>query len=136
MPLGLSVVVVGALALGKSTCAADSIVTAVVTMKMISRTRKISVNGVMLMSANTPPPLFLVIFPMRKNLYGPRSTSPGGGVVFQLRTGDALGRDCDLFGARLFGDTKDSHHVAEQYFAITLEHDNLLIHLGQRVAQG
>src|ERR1700691_388621 len=43
-------------ALGKSTCAADSIVTEVVTMKMISRTRKISVSGVILMSAKTPPP--------------------------------------------------------------------------------
>src|SRR5262249_38435391 len=30
-------------------------VTEVVTMKMISSTRKISVSGVMLMSANTPP---------------------------------------------------------------------------------
>src|SRR5271166_2024674 len=45
-------------ALGKSTCAADSTVTEVVTMKMISRTRKISVSGVILMSAKTPlPPL-------------------------------------------------------------------------------
>ena len=43
-------------ALGRSTCAADSIVTEVVTMKMISRTRKISVSGVILMSAKTPPP--------------------------------------------------------------------------------
>src|SRR5271155_2167293 len=44
-------------ALGRSTCAADSIVTDVVTMKMISSTRKISVSGVILMSAKTPPPL-------------------------------------------------------------------------------
>src|SRR5579863_1132886 len=43
-------------ALGKSTCAADSIVTEVVTMKMISRTRKMSVSGVMLMLSKTPPP--------------------------------------------------------------------------------
>jgi hypothetical protein len=41
--------------LGKSTWAADSIVIAVATMKMMSRTRKISVSGVMLMSAKTPP---------------------------------------------------------------------------------
>src|SRR5208283_451994 len=41
---------------GKSTCAADSTVTEVVTMKMMSRTRKISVSGVILMSAKTPPP--------------------------------------------------------------------------------
>src|SRR3984893_581007 len=41
---------------GKSTWAADSMVTEVVTMKMISSTRKISVSGVMLMSAKTPPP--------------------------------------------------------------------------------
>src|SRR5437879_3665177 len=40
---------------GKSTCAADSTVTEVVTMKMISRTRKMSVNGVMLISAKTAP---------------------------------------------------------------------------------
>src|SRR5579863_7225600 len=43
-------------ALGKSTCAADSMVTEVVTMKMISSTRKISVSCVILMSAKTPPP--------------------------------------------------------------------------------
>src|SRR5271169_2581855 len=43
-------------ALGRSTCAADSIVTEVVTMKMISRTRKMSVSGVMLMLSKTPPP--------------------------------------------------------------------------------
>src|SRR5580700_9196634 len=55
MPLGLSVLGAVASALGKSTCAADSTVTEVVTMKMISRTRKISVSGVMLMSAKTPP---------------------------------------------------------------------------------
>ena len=44
-------------AFGRSTWAADSMVTEVVTMKMISRTRKISVSGVILMSAKTPPPL-------------------------------------------------------------------------------
>src|ERR1700684_1781845 len=43
-------------ALGRSTCAADSIVTEVVTMKMINSTKKISVSGVILMSAKTPPP--------------------------------------------------------------------------------
>src|SRR5579885_41872 len=43
-------------AFGRSTCAADSMVTEVVTIKMISSTRKISVSGVMLMSAKTPPP--------------------------------------------------------------------------------
>src|SRR6266478_343141 len=42
---------------GRSTCAADSIVTEVVTMKMMSRTRKISVSGVMLMLSKTPPPV-------------------------------------------------------------------------------
>src|SRR5580700_7276549 len=72
MPLGLSVLGAVASALGKSTWAADSIVTAVVTMKMISRTRKISVSGVMLMSENTappppPPPFF---FAIGKYLYG------------------------------------------------------------------
>src|SRR5271156_5525054 len=99
IPFGLSVGV-DASALGKSTCAADSIVTAVVTMKIISRTRKISVSGVMLMSANTPPPLWPVIFfAMRKYLYGQRSTSPTRGVVLHLRTGDPFGRDGNLFGA-------------------------------------
>src|ERR1700683_37803 len=41
---------------GRSTWAADSIVTEVVTMKMINSTKKISVSGVILMSAKTPPP--------------------------------------------------------------------------------
>src|ERR1700736_514531 len=41
---------------GRSTWAADSIVTEVVTMKMISSTKKISVSGVILMSEKTPPP--------------------------------------------------------------------------------
>src|ERR1022692_2082676 len=40
---------------GRSIWAADSIVTEVVTMKMISSTKKISVSGVILMSAKTPP---------------------------------------------------------------------------------
>src|SRR5271156_6327658 len=133
MPLGLSVGDAAASALGKSTCAADSIVTAVVTMKMISRTRKISVNGVMLMSANPPPPLFLLIA-MGKYLCG-RSTSSTTGGVGELCTRDPLGRDCDLFGAGALGDVQDSHHIAEQHFAIALEHDNLLIDLAQRLAQ-
>src|SRR5260370_24645908 len=70
VPLGFSGGLVASAggALGKSTCAADSMVTAVVTMKMISRTRKISVSGVMLISAKTPPPLLLVIA-MGKYLY-------------------------------------------------------------------
>src|SRR5271170_7876084 len=42
---------------GRSTWVADSTATEAVTMKMISRTRKISVSGVMLISQNIPPPL-------------------------------------------------------------------------------
>src|SRR5271166_1965549 len=143
MPLGLSVGAAAASALGKSTWAADSIVTAVVTMKMISRTRKISVNGVMLMSANTPPPSFLVIA-IGKYLCGyrcsgqppgpARSTSSPCGVG-QLRARNPLGRDCNLFGACALGDVQNSHHVAEQHFAITLEHHDFLVHFSQRLAQ-
>src|SRR5271166_3937080 len=137
MPLGLSVGAAAASALGKSTWAADSIVTAVVTMKMISSTRKISVSGVILMSANTPPPLLLVIFPlaMRKYLYGQRSTTTTTAGVGHLRFRRPLGRDCNLFGARALGDVQNPHHIAEQHFAIALEHDDLLIHLAQRFAQ-
>src|SRR6202050_2410466 len=101
MHLGLSFGLACASALGRSTCAADSIVTAVVTMKMISRTRKISVSGVILMSANTPPPFLPVIFPlaMRKYLYGQRSITTTTAGVGHLRFRRPLGRDCDLFGA-------------------------------------
>src|SRR5260370_41009521 len=42
-------------AVGKSICVADSTATDAVTIKMISRTRKISVSGVMLISQNIPP---------------------------------------------------------------------------------
>src|SRR5271168_3827867 len=41
---------------GRSTCVTDSTATDAVTIKMISRTRKISVSGVMLISQNIPPP--------------------------------------------------------------------------------
>src|SRR5438270_666546 len=53
MPLGFSLGFACASALGRSTWAADSMVTEVVTMKMINKTRKMSVNGVMLMSEKT-----------------------------------------------------------------------------------
>src|SRR5580700_9209923 len=43
-------------ACGNSTCVADSTITDAVTMKIMSRTRKISVSGVMLISQNIPPP--------------------------------------------------------------------------------
>src|SRR4029077_14680076 len=41
---------------GRLTRAADSTATDVVTMKMMRRTRKMSVSGVMLISQNIPPP--------------------------------------------------------------------------------
>src|ERR1700735_688578 len=137
MPLRLSVVAWLGADLGKSTWAADSIVTAVVTMKMISRTRKISVSGVILMSANTPPPFLPVIFPlaMRKYLYGQRSTTTTTAGVGHLRIRGPLGRDRNLFGARTLGDVQNPHHIAQQHFAIALEHDDLLVHLAQCLAQ-
>ena len=42
-------------AVGRSIRVADSMATEAVTMKIISRTRKISVSGVMLISQNIPP---------------------------------------------------------------------------------
>src|SRR5579863_2704275 len=143
MPFGLSVAAAGS-PLGRSTCAADSIVTAVVTMKMISRTRKISVNGVMLMSENTapPPPCFFFIIAMGRHLQGWRlsvfyrslsSTRTRG--IAHLRARSPLGRDCDLRRTGALGDIQNPNHVAEQHFAIALEHHDLLVHLAQRLGQ-
>src|SRR5260370_24361694 len=117
MPLGLSG---GAAcsALGKSTCAADSIVTAVVTMKMISRTRKISVSGVILMSENTPPPLLEVIA-IGKHLYARRPSaldycatrsSSCTRVIGHYRTRGPFNSDCDWGGACRPGGVQNPYH--------------------------
>src|SRR5271166_3655347 len=105
IPLGLSLGFAAASALGRSTCAADSIVTAVVTMKMISRTRKMSVSGVMLMSAKTPPspplgPLTAIESASRRR------------VVLDLPGGRALGPDRDSRRSGRFRGIQDAHHIA------------------------
>ncbi len=55
--------------------------------------------------------------------------------MFDLRARGPLGRDCDLGSAGALGDIQDADHVAEQHFAITLEHNDLLVHLAERLTQ-
>src|ERR1700758_338878 len=102
VPLGFSWTATGG-PWGKSTCAVDSIVTAVVTIKMMSSTRKISVNGVMLISANTPPPWFRAIVLRSASTWRWRSTARR-----QLRYGDR-----DRLGACLLGLVQDTNHIAK-----------------------
>src|SRR5271167_2874195 len=128
MPLGLSLGLAAASALGRSTCAADSIVTAVVTMKMISSTRKISVKGVILMSAKTPP------LPLLGPLTAIRSASRRR-VMLDLPGGRALGPNRDGRRSRRLGGVQDAHHVAEQDLAIALEDHHFGVDLDQRLAQ-
>src|SRR5271156_3732076 len=72
-------------ACGNSTCVADSTITDAVTMKMMSRTRKISVNGVMLISQNIPPPpegalIAIRVLALDSSVDQPRSADMNRGV--------------------------------------------------------
>src|SRR5208282_681172 len=99
-------------------------VTEVVTIKMISSTRKISVSGVMLMSAKTPP---LPLGPLTAIRSASRRL-----VMFDLSGGGALGSDRDGCGSRGF---QDAHHVAQQNLTVALKDHHLGVDLGQCLAQ-
>src|ERR1700734_1202218 len=72
-------------ACGNSTWVADSTITDAVTMKMMSRTGKISVNAVMLISQNIPPPpegalIAIRVLSLNRSVDQPRRADMDSGV--------------------------------------------------------
>src|SRR5579875_232749 len=121
-----------ALPCGNPTWAADSIATAAPTMKMISRTRKMSVSGVILISPNKLLSLLLGIAMWTLD-DRPRSLTQRALDFLDRR---APGRDRDLVGAGCFGDSQYFDHVGQNYFAVALKHHYFRIDPAQRVVQG